>query len=119
MALPDDLCADLAFLNGKVFTLDGDNSTVQAVSVRNGKILRVGSDDYVKGSTGSRTKIVDLDGKTMLQGLIDSYMHPGGSWGAYLVRGVACGPHFNSVDDLFEAVREKVKVTPPGSACAL
>ena len=115
MALPDDLCADLAFFNGKVFTLDGDDSTVQAVSVRNGKILRVGSDDYVRESTGSRTRKVDLDGKTMLPGLIDSHMHPGGSWGAYLVRGVACGPHFNSVEEMLESVREKVMVTPPGN----
>ena len=115
MTLPDDLCADLAFFNGKVFTLDGDDRTVQAVSVRNGKILRVGSDDYVKESTGSRTKMVDLDGKTMLPGLIDSHMHPGGSWGAYLVRGVACGPHFYSVEEMLETVKEKVKVTPPGN----
>ena len=105
MTLPDALCADLAFFNGKVFTLDGDDRTVQAVSVRNGKILRVGSDDYVRESTGSRTKMVDLDGKTMLPGLIDSHMHPGGSWGAYLVRGVACGPHFYSVEEMLERAR--------------
>lgn len=115
MALPDDLCADVAFINGKVFTLDGDDRIVQAVSVRNGKILRVGSDEHVKESTGIRTRIVDLEGKTMLPGLIDSHMHPGGSWGAYLIRGVACGPHFNSVEGMLEAVREKVKTTSPGN----
>ena len=115
MALPDDLCADVAFINGKVFTLDGDDRIVQAVSVRNGKILRVGSDEHVKGSTGTRTRIVDLEGKTMLPGLIDSHMHPGGSWGAYLIRGVACGPHFNSVEGMLEAVREKVKTTSIGN----
>jgi predicted amidohydrolase YtcJ len=115
MTLPDDLCADLAFFNGKVFTLDGDDRTVQAVSVRNGKILRVGSDDYVRESTGNRTKMVYLDGKTMLPGLIDSHMHPGGSWGAYLVRGVACGPHFYSVEEMLETLKEKVKVTPSGN----
>ena len=115
MVLSDDICADLAFFNGKVFTLDSDDNVTQAVSVRNGKILRVGSNDYVKTSTGNRTKIVDLDGKTMLPGLIDSHMHPGGSWGAYLVRGVACGPHFNSVEEMLESVKEKVKVTPPGN----
>ena len=91
MVLSDDICADLAFFNGKVFTLDSDDNVTQAVSVRKGKILRVGSNDYVKTSTGNRTKIVDLDGKTMLPGLIDSHMHPGGSWGAYLVRGEGQG----------------------------
>lgn len=115
MALPNDLCADLAFFNGKVFTFDAEDSIVQAVSTRNGRIFRVGSDDYVRESTGSRTRIVDLDGKTMLPGLIDSHMHPGGSWGAYLVRGVACGPHFNSVEEMLEAVKERVKSTLPGN----
>ncbi len=115
MALPDELCADLAFVNGKIVTLDDENSINEAVSVRGNKILRVGSNDYVKETFGDKTEVIDLKGKTLLPGLIDSHMHPGGSWGAYLVRGVACGPHFNSVDQMLEAVKEKVAQTQPGN----
>lgn len=115
MVLPDDLCADLAFINGIIITLDRDESVHEAVATKGGKILRVGSNDSILETTGSRTRIIDLEGRALLPGLIDSHMHPGGSWGAYLVRGVACGPHFNSVDELLEAVEAKVSQTPKGN----
>jgi predicted amidohydrolase YtcJ len=114
MTIPDDLCADLVFLNGKVITIDSINSLVEAVSVKNGRILRVGSNDYVKETIGSKTSVHDLKGKVLLPGLIDSHMHPGGSWGAYLVRGVACGPDFKNVEEMLVAVRKKVAATPKG-----
>lgn len=115
MTIPDDLCADLAFINGKVITLNDDNDIQEAVSVKDGKILRVGKDPFIEETIGNRTKVVNLDGKTLLPGLIDSHMHPGGSWGAYLVRGVACGPDFESVEEMLQAVEEKVDETPEGN----
>lgn len=114
MVLPDDLCADLAFVNGKILTLDPENRIAEAVSVKDGKILRVGKTESIKETTGERTRIIDLEGKTLVPGLIDSHMHPGGSWGAYLVRGVACGPDFTSVEEMLAAVEDKVSETAPG-----
>lgn len=108
MVLPDDLCADLAFTNGKIVTLNKENTITEAVAVKNGKILRVGNNKHIRETTGEKTQVIDLKGKTMLPGLIDSHMHPGGSWGAYLVRGVECGPGFNSVEEMLEAVKDKV-----------
>ena len=115
MVLPDDLCADLAFINGKIVTLDENNSVYESVSIRDGKILRVGTNEFIKETAGNKTRIVDLKGKVLLPGLIDSHMHPGGSWGAYLVRGVACGPDFNSVEEMLDAVRKKVAETDDGN----
>lgn len=115
MALPDDLCADLAFINGKIVTLDKENSVLEAVAVKDDKILRVGINAYIRETTGIRTRVIDLGGKTLLPGLIDSHMHPGGSWGAYLVRGVACGPDFNSVDEMLTEVEKKVAETSEGN----
>jgi predicted amidohydrolase YtcJ len=115
MVLPDDLCADLAFINGKIVTLDENNSVYESVSIRDGKILRIGTNEFIKETAGNKTRIVDLNGKVLLPGLIDSHMHPGGSWGAYLVRGVACGPDFNSVEEMLDAVRKKVAETDDGN----
>ena len=84
MVLSDDLCADLAFINGKIVTLDEEDSIHEAISVKSGKILRVGTNESILETTGNRTRTIDLDGKVLLPGLIDSHMHPGGSWGAYL-----------------------------------
>jgi len=115
MVLPDDLCADLAFINGKIVTLDETNKIFDAVSIRDGKILRVGSKESIMETTGNKTRIVDLEGKVVVPGLIDSHMHPGGSWGAYLIRGVACGPEFYSVDEMLAAVEKKVAGTAVGN----
>lgn len=115
MIVPRDLCADLAFINGKVITVDNDGTVAEAVAVKWGKILRVGSNETVLEAVGESTILHDLKGLTVLPGLIDSHMHPGGSWGAYLVRGVACGPDFTGVDEMLEAVRRKADDTPPGN----
>ena len=111
----DSLFADLALLNGKVITVDDDNSIAEAVAIKKGWILRVGTDIDVREVIDSGTEVHDLDGKTVLPGLIDSHMHPGGSWGAYLVRGVECGPDFDSVEEMLERVRVKVEETASGN----
>ena len=114
MVLPSDLSSDLVFINGKIITLCG-NEIVEAVAVTNEKIQRKGSNDFVLETVGETTQIIDLKGKTMLPGLIDSHMHPGGSWGAYLVRGVECGPYFNTIEEMMQAVVAKTAKVKPGA----
>ena len=52
MVAPSDLCADVAFVNGKIITVDEDDTVAEAVAVKGGRILRVGLDDYVGGVVG-------------------------------------------------------------------
>ncbi len=108
------LQADIILINGKIITVDPVGSIERAVAVRDGRILRVGTNAQVRRLKGADTRVVDLGGKTVIPGLIDSHMHPGGSWGAYLVRGVACGPDFTRVEEMLEAVKERARETPPG-----
>ena len=67
--------ATLALINGKVVTVDSENSIREAIAVKGNKILRVGSNNDVKGLIDSKTKVIDLDGKTVLPGFIDSHVH--------------------------------------------
>lgn len=67
--------ADLIFYNGKVITIDADNHIYQAVAVKGDKILAVGSNLEIKTLIGSFTKLIDLNGKTVSPGLIDSHYH--------------------------------------------
>lgn len=115
MKIPEDLCADLVFINGKVITVDEHNSVVEGVAVKDGKIMRVGDAQDVLEVAGERTRIIDLKGLSLLPGLIDSHMHPGGSWGAYLIRGVSCGPDLSSVNEMLKIVAAKTGETPEGN----
>jgi predicted amidohydrolase YtcJ len=68
--------ADLVLLNGKVFTAEKGQPMAQAVAVEDGKILKVGSDAEIKALVDGTTQVLDLNGKVVMPGLIDSHSHP-------------------------------------------
>jgi len=104
--------ADLIFYHGKIVTLDSRSSIHSAVAMKNGRITRVGTDAEVRGAEASRrTKLVDLAGKTVLPGLIDSHVHPL-SAGLSEYRGEI--PPFTSFADVQNFIRAKAKTTPKG-----
>jgi predicted amidohydrolase YtcJ len=71
----DDGVADLVFLGGSVWTGDPANPSATAVAVKGGRIVAVGSDDDVASFVGSATRVVALDGRTLLPGFIDAHTH--------------------------------------------
>jgi predicted amidohydrolase YtcJ len=114
MKVPDILCADTVFLHGKIITIDEKDSIAQAVAVKDERILGVGSNEEIDEVIGKQTRIIDLKGKTVLPGLIDSHMHPG-SYGVFLVRGIACGPDIDSIEELMERINKKTAENPEGN----
>jgi len=68
--------ADLAFVRGAVYTVDGARSWAETVVVSKGRIVFVGTDAASKPWIGMRTRIVDLAGKMLLPGFHDSHAHP-------------------------------------------
>ena len=68
--------ADLILHNGKIVAVDKKFRIHQALAVQGGRILRIGSNDEVIKTKGAKTRMVDLQGKTVLPGLIDSHVHP-------------------------------------------
>lgn len=67
--------ADMVLHNGKIVTVDAQFSTAQAIAVRDGKILKVGSDQAILPLAGPNTRKIDLQGKTVIPGLIDTHSH--------------------------------------------
>ncbi len=67
--------ADLVFKNGVVYTVDERLPKAQAVAVADGKILAVGSDAEIQRLADNETQVIDLQGKTMVPGFIDSHYH--------------------------------------------
>ena len=67
--------ADLLVKNGHIITMDPDHRTASSMAVRDGRILALGSDDELARCASTRTRVVDLHGKTVLPGLIDIHTH--------------------------------------------
>ena len=66
---------DTAFLNGKILTVDADFSVVRALAVTGSRISAVGSDEEVGALVGDGTRVIDLEGRTAIPGLIDNHNH--------------------------------------------
>ncbi|KLN56132.1 amidohydrolase [Variovorax paradoxus] len=101
---------DLILHNGRFTTLDRANPTASAVAIKDGRFLRVGRSEDVLPLVGSGTRVVDLQGKRVLPGLIDNHLH--------IIRG---GLNFNlelrwdgvrSLADAMAMLKRQVAITP-------
>ncbi|MED3691129.1 amidohydrolase [Peribacillus butanolivorans] len=105
--------ADIVFINGEVITVDQKNKVVEAVAVIGNRISAVGSNREVKGFIGEETKVIDLQGKTLLPGFIDAHIH-------LILYGVnqlavSCkDEHIKSIEDLLNDLKEKASTIPKG-----
>jgi len=66
---------DTILVNGKVVTVDAQSSVRSALAIREGRIAAVGTDADIRKLAGPRTRTIDLQGRTVIPGLIDSHMH--------------------------------------------
>jgi predicted amidohydrolase YtcJ len=67
---------DTIYFDGYVYTVDAQNSVQQALAVRDGRIVYVGTDTGAKALAGPSTHLVDLHGRMLMPGLVDGHMHP-------------------------------------------
>src|SRR5215475_2223749 len=67
--------ADTLLVNGKILTVDPQFSTQQAIAVRDGKILAVGKTIDIRKLASPSSRVIDLQGRTVIPGLIDSHLH--------------------------------------------
>jgi predicted amidohydrolase YtcJ len=67
--------ADTIIINGTIYTATDQQKTVQAVALKDGKILAVGSSNEINEHKGDKTEMIDLQGKTMTPGFIEGHGH--------------------------------------------
>src|SRR5262245_45812663 len=72
----DQAKADVVLRSGKIYTADKERSIKQAIALKGNTIVAVGSDADVTPLVGSGTKVIDLGGKLVLPGFIDTHIHP-------------------------------------------
>jgi predicted amidohydrolase YtcJ len=70
--------ADLVVKNGNIYTANDARPTAEAVAVKGDRIVFVGSSREVQAYVGPNTRVVDLNGKTMLPGMTDAHHHLSG-----------------------------------------
>jgi predicted amidohydrolase YtcJ len=67
--------AETVLINGKIITLDSRSRVATGLAVTDGRIVAAGSDDDVRKLAGPSTRVIDLRGRTVIPGLIDSHLH--------------------------------------------
>lgn len=67
--------AQAVYKNGTILTVDGKDTVAQAVAVREGKVVAVGTSAQIDAYVGAATQVVDLAGKTMIPGIYDAHSH--------------------------------------------
>ena len=100
-----DVKADVVYRNGFVYTVDGVRSRAEAFAVKDGKFIAVGTNEDMKAVSGPDTKTVDLKGKMVMPGLIDTHIHA--LRGALTALGLAF-PVTSSVDEIKAAIRKYI-----------
>lgn len=72
---PELSAPDLVLVNGKILTLDDRSTVTEAIAVADGKILATGTSSSMRALAGARTRVLDVAGKTVIPGLIDTHAH--------------------------------------------
>jgi predicted amidohydrolase YtcJ len=108
--------ADLILHHGKIAAVDRPFHIHDALAVRDGKIAAVGTNDDVLKLKGPKTEIIDLGGKLVLPGLIDSHVHPNGACMTEFQRPL---PDFETIEDVLNYIRAQAKIQPKGTWISL
>lgn len=110
--------ADLIYRNATILTMNSDQPVAQAVAIRDGRILAVGSSAQVDRHAGAATRIVDLEGRTMIPGLYDAHSHFtfAGTTARYEanLNSPPIGP-VRSIDDLVDSLKQHQARLPAGA----
>lgn len=103
--------ADLILHHGRVVTVNQQFTIAEAVAVKDGRIEAVGTNAEILRMKGAGTTLVDLGGKMLLPGLIDSHVH---STGASMYEFDHAIPDMESIGDVLAYVRARAAVLAPG-----
>jgi hypothetical protein len=101
--------ADLALTGGKIYTVDGERSWAEAVAIKDGRIVFVGSSKDAKAHIGKDTTVVDLEGRMVVPGFQDAHIHPISAG----VEAKSCDLNsYTTVDEYVAAIRKYAEANP-------
>src|SRR4029453_16760420 len=103
--------ADLILHNGKIVTVDSQFSIQQEIAIKDRRIRKVAKKEEVPKKKGEDTKGLDLRGKMVLPGLMDSHPHP---TGAAMTEFDHPLPDMESIQDVLDYIKARTQVVPEG-----
>lgn len=106
---------DLILHHGKVVTVNAKFVIAQAVAVEKGRIVAVGTDAEVMALKGADTQMIDLGGRTLLPGLMDSHVHPGAAMTEFDHE----IPTMETIAEVLAYIAGRVRVSKPGDLISL
>lgn len=108
--------AETVLLNGNLITIARKGDRAQAAAIRDGRLLAVGTGETVKKFIGPRTKVIDLEGRTVVPGFNDAHLHPRPIFPFASPNAVvSVGPDsVSSMDELVVVLKRKAALTPAG-----
>jgi predicted amidohydrolase YtcJ len=102
---------DLILHHGRIVTVDKDFSIQEAIAIESNRIVQVGANDSILKLKGDNTEIIDLAGRMVLPGLIDSHTHP---LSAAMTEFDHEIPEMTSIADVLSYFRQRAHVVKPG-----
>src|SRR4051812_40135003 len=103
---------DLILHHGKIITVDNGFSIREAISISGNKIQQLGSGADILKTRGPKTEVIDLDGRMVLPGLMDSHAHPADAAMTEFDHPI---PDMETIADVLAYIRERARVQPAGS----
>ncbi len=97
--------------DGRIVTVSPKFTVTEAMAISGDRVLRVGSDSEILPLRGTRTEVIDLEGKMVLPGLIDCHAHPLTS---SLVEFDHPIPQMDSIQDVLDYFAARAKIVPAG-----
>ena len=109
---PEEPPTQRVFVNGQVLTMDADNSVAQAIALRGDRIEAVGGDEDIRALIEAGAIVTDLEGKTLLPGIIDAHGHFPGS-GLYTLFADLNSPPIGDVHNIAD-IQDRLRELLPG-----
>ena len=103
--------ADLIVTNARVYTVDDAHPLADAIAVRGGRVLFVGDTRGALALRGPQTRVIDLDGRTVIPGMVDAHGHVSGLGSALAIVDLTGA---SSYDEIIARVVAKAKSAQPG-----
>ena len=103
--------ADLVLINGNIITENPDQPGVSAVAVSGDRIIFAGNTIDIKQYTGDKTKVIDLQGKTLIPGFIEGHGHFTGLGNSLITLDLT---HIKNWDEALSLVEKAVQQSKPG-----